>query len=161
MIIGTIMAVFMLVVARHYNPVEFTFRKQKFNCAEQAYQHSKATMFGDERVAAAILQATNPANQKYLAMNIRGFKANTWNNAKVILMKDIIHNKFSQHHQLAEQLCDTGDLHLGEASLRDTFYGTGLSLDHKYTTNKNKWQSNKLGRLLMAERTALVAAKNS
>ena len=38
---------------------------------------------------------------------------------------------------------------------------TGLSLNHKDTTNKNKWQSNKLGRLLMAERTALVAAKNS
>ena len=120
----------------NYYPVEFTFRNQKFNCAEQAYQHSKATMFGDERAAAAILQATDPANQKYLARNIRGFKANTWNNAKVKLMKDIIHNKFSQHHQLAEQLCDTGDLHLGEASLRDTFYGTGLSLNHQDTTIK-------------------------
>ena len=33
------------------------------------------TMFGDERAAAAILRATDPANQKYIARNIKGFKA--------------------------------------------------------------------------------------
>ena len=75
------------------------------------------------------------------------------------IMKAIVHNNFSQYSQLAEQFCDTGDLHLGETSLRDTFYDIVLSLNNKDTTNKTKWQTNKLGRLLMAGRTVL-AAKN-
>ena len=58
-------------------------------------------------------------------------------------MKDIIHCKFSQYLNLAKKLCDTGELHIGEAVVKVKYYGTGLSLHHKDTTSKDKWQTNK------------------
>ena len=49
---------------------------------------------------------------------------------------------------------------IGESIVRDKFYGTGLSLHHKDATDQNKWQQNKLGTMLMKERTVLKAALN-
>ena len=65
--------------------------------------------------------------------------------------------KFEQHPNLAKKLCETGDLHLGEAIEKDTFYDTGFSLMHKEATDQTKWKTNKLGELLMAERTVQQA----
>ena len=91
---------------------------------------------------------------------IKGFNVNTWNRAKVGLMKDMLHCKFEQHPNLAKKLCETGNLHLGEAIEKDTFYGTGFSLMHKEATNQTKWKINKLGELLMAQRTVQQAILN-
>ena len=133
--------------------VFITFKNQQYTSSEQAYQHSKALMFGDDRAASAILRSSDPAQQKFIARNIRAFNNRTWNTSKVALMKDILHCKFVQHPDIAKQLCSTGDLSLGEAIQRDSFYGIGMPLTHKQATDKNKWQTNKLGELLMAERT--------
>ena len=130
-----------------------TFRNQQYTSSEQAYQHSKALLFGDDRAASAILRSSDPAQQKFIARNIRAFNNRTWNTSKVALMKDILHCKFVQHPDIAKQLCSTGDLSLGEAIQRDNFYGIGMPLTHKQATDKTKWQTNKLGELLMAERT--------
>ena len=35
------------------------------------------------------------------------------------------------------------------------FYGTGFFLRHKDAANRTKWQQNKLGVMLMKERTAM------
>ena len=75
-------------------------------------------------------------------------------------MKDILHCKFSQNLSLAKKLCDTGELHIGEAIVKDKYYGTGLSLHHKDATNKDKWQTNKLGLMLMEERAVMKAILN-
>ena len=136
---------------------DINYQNQKYNSIEQCYQHSKAVMFGDNRAAASILRATDPGDQKFLARNIKGFNVNTWNRAKVGLMKDMLHCKFEQHPNLAKKLCETGDLHLGEAIEKDTFYGTGFSPMHKEATDQTKWKTNKLGELLMAERTVQQA----
>ena len=109
-------------------------------------------MFGDNRAAAAILRSSDPAQQKFLARNIRAFNNKTWNTSKVTLMKDILHCKFSQNLDIAKQLCATDNLFLGEAIHRDNFYGIGMPLIHKQATDKTKWQTNKLGKILMAER---------
>ena len=131
---------------------DFTFKKQKYTSSEQAYQHSKALMFGDNRAAAAILRSSDPVQQKFLTRNIRAFNNKTWNTSKVTLMKDILHCKFSQNLDIAKQLCATDNLFLGEAIHRDNFYGIGMPLTHKQATDKTKWQTNKLGEILMAER---------
>ena len=141
----------------NYYDCDINYQNQKYNSIEQCYQHSKAVMFGDNRAAASILRATDPGDQKFLARNIKGFNVNTWNRAKVGLMKDMLHCKFEQHPNLAKKLCETGDLHLGEAIEKDTFYGTGFSLMHKEATDQTKWKTNKLGELLMAERTVQQA----
>ena len=52
---------------------------------------------------------------------------------------------------------DTGDLHIGESIVKDKFYGTGFSLRHKDAADRTKWQQNKLGVMLMKERSAMRA----
>ena len=145
----------------NYYGCDITYQNRKFNSIEQCYQHSKAVMFGDTRAATAILRATDPGEQKFLAKNIRGFNINTWNRAKVGLMTDMLHCKFDQHPNLAKKLCETGNLYIGEAIQKDTFYGIGFSLTHKEATDRKKWKTNKLGELLMAERTVQQAALNT
>ena len=49
----------------------------------------------------------------------------------------------------------TGDLHIGEAIMNDHFYGIGMSLRDKSATDRTKWKQNKLGILLMTERSLL------
>ena len=73
-------------------------------------------------------------------------------------MKDLLHSKFSQHPDLAKKLCSTNDLLIGESIVK--FYGTGLSIGQKTAIDRTKWQQNKLGLMLMEERTALKAALN-
>ena len=80
----------------------------------------------------------------YIAKNIRGFNINTWNRAKVGLMTDMLHCKFDHHPNLAKKLCETGNLYIGEAIQKDTFYGIGFSLTHKEATDRKKWKTNKL-----------------
>ena len=41
--------------------------------------------------------------------------------------------------------------------MKDEFYGTGFSLRHKDAADRTKWQENKLGAMLMKERTAMRA----
>ena len=78
----------------NYYDCDINYQNQKYNSIEQCYQHSKAVMFGDNRAAASILRATDPGDQKFLVKNIKGFNVNTWNRAKVGLMKDMLHCKF-------------------------------------------------------------------
>ena len=134
-------------------PIEY--KKKQFNCVEQAYQHSKAVHFGDLKSAAAILRSKNPGHQKFLSHRITGFKPDQWNTVKEDIMKDIVHCKFSQHRDIAEKLCSTGDLHIGEAIMNGHFYGIGMSLRDKSATDRTKWKQNKLGILLMTERSLL------
>ena len=75
-------------------------------------------------------------------------------------MKDLLHCKFSQHLELAKKLCSTNDLLIGESIVNDKFYSIGLSSGEKTATDRTKWQQNKLGLMLMEERTALKAALN-
>ena len=110
-------------------PIEY--KKKQFNCVEQAYQHSKAVHFGDLKSAAAILRSKKPGHQKFLSHRITGFKPDQWNTVKEHIMKDIVHCKFSQHKDIAEKLCSTGDLHIGEAIMNDHLW-------HWYVTERQK-----------------------
>ena len=67
----------------------------------------------------------------------------------------LINCKFSQNPHLAEKLCATGTLQLGEAISYDNYWGTGLSIVSKNTTIQKHWGQNKLGKLLMKLRGTL------
>ena len=83
-----------------------------------------------------------------------------WKAARETIMKDLLHCKFSQRPELAKKLCSTNDLFIGESIVKDKFYGTGLSIGQKTATDRTKWQQNKLGLMLMEERTVMKAAMN-
>ena len=144
----------------NYFKCPVTYKERKFNCSEQAYQYSKATLFNDVASAEAIMRSSSPGHQKFIASKVSGFDHDKWKAAREPIMKDILHCKFSQNLNLAKKLCDTGELHIGEAIVKDKYYGTGLSLHHKDATNKDKWQTNKLGVMLMKERAAIKANLN-
>ena len=137
-----------------------TYKKKTFNCLEQGYQYAKAVLFNDIETADAILSASSPAKQKFLGSKVKGYVMQQWKTARETIMKDLLHSKFSQHPDLAKKLCSTNDLLIGESIVKDKFYGTGLSIGQKTAIDRTKWQQNKLGLMLMEERTALKAALN-
>ena len=133
------------------------YKDRVYNSSEQAYQHAKAVLFGDTSSAEAIMRSPRPAHQKFLASKVKGYVHDQWKTAREPIMKEIIHCKFSQNLEIAKKLCDTGDLHIGESIVKDKFYGTGFSLRHKDAADRTKWQQNKLGVMLMKERSAMRA----
>ena len=137
-----------------------TYKKKTFNCLEQGYQYAKAVLFDDIETADAILSASSPAKQKFLGSKVKGYVMQQWKTARETIMKNLLHSKFSQHPDLAKKLCSTNDLLIGESIVKDKFYGTGLSIGQKTAIDRTKWQQNKLGLMLMEERTALKAALN-
>ena len=131
------------------------YKNKTFNCVEQCYQYEKAMKFGDLKTATAILRSEDPADQKYLGKKISGFKPDQWSAVKENVMKEIVHCKFSQHDELSAKLCATRDLVIGEAIKNDNYYGIGMSLRDKNAVDRTKWQKNKLGKILVNERTTI------
>ena len=70
-------------------------------------------------------------------------------------MEELIRCKFTQNADLAEKLCNTGTLVLGEANSYDRYWGTGISIVSKNTMTQNQWGQNKLGKMLMKLRSTL------
>ena len=127
-----------------------------YNSVEQAYQHSKAVFFGDHRASSLILRSRCPTEIKALGRAIVGFEATRWDGAREKLMLEIIHQKFAQNPELKQKLCDTGTIHLAEATRSDDFFGTGLSITHPSCLQRGNWPGkNKLGEMLMDTRRDL------
>ena len=131
------------------------YKGKTFNCVEQCYQWSKATFFNDYKTARAIIGTKDPSRQKFLSKHISGFVKQKWHDKRDDLMEELINCKFSQNPHLAEKLCATGTLQLGEAISYDNYWGTGLSIVSKNTTIQKHWGQNKLGKLLMKLRGTL------
>ena len=126
------------------------FQNVKFSSLEQCYQWCKATLFDDDRTAHMIMKSTSPSEMKQLGRNVSGFDAAKWNRGKEQLMRNLVHEKFSQNHHLLQKLCSTGTLHLAECTQSDTYYGTGISISNPKCMQKNNWPGNNmLGIILM------------
>ena len=79
----------------------------------------------------------------------------------VTLMKALVLAKFSQNSTLKERLCDTGTMHLAEATKGDEHFGTGVALTNPSCFQKNNWNgSNKLGEALIDARRELKKRSN-
>ena len=123
---------------------------------EQGFQFGKATLFDDNRTASLILHSSNPYEIKQLGQQVSGFDAARWNQGRDKLMKALILAKFSQSASLKKTLCDTGTMHLAEATKGDGHYGIGVALTHPSCLQKTSWKgSNKLGEALMDARREL------
>lgn len=126
-----------------------------YNCAEQYMMAMKALTFEDNYTHALIMDSTNPSDQKAAGRLVRGFKADVWNKvAKDFVFKANL-AKFSDPN-LRQQLMDTGDREIVEASPTDKIWGIGLGMGDKNLTDKTKWQgTNWLGECIMDVREAL------
>uniref|UniRef100_A0A183BX07 DUF1768 domain-containing protein n=1 Tax=Globodera pallida TaxID=36090 RepID=A0A183BX07_GLOPA len=94
----------------------FTVDGLEFCCTEQFYMYYKATIFGDEGSAVAILRSRDPKAIKQFGAQIQLFDTALWR--KVMLIANW--KKFEQNPMLCQQLLfETGDALLVEASPSD------------------------------------------
>lgn len=119
-----------------------------FASVEHGFQAMKT--FDTEWIG-KIMEATTPGKAKRL-----GQKAPLrpdWEDAKMDVMKNLVHLKFKQHLNLREKLLATGDAELVEGNYwHDCFWG----VDDK--TGKGE---NHLGKILMAERDSWMPVEST
>lgn len=124
-----------------------------FYTAEQAFQHAKAKFQNKHLIANKILCTRNPREVKQLSKQIPNSK--DWIAKEEETMKAILRRKFQQNQGLADQLIDTGNKQLHEAT-SDPKWGTGAELASKALTETTWTGQDLLGSLLEQIREELV-----
>lgn len=128
-----------------------------YNCAEQFMMHKKALLFGDQAMAARILAAAKPHDQKRMGAAVKGFVEETWRTHRVAIVTTGNWAKFSQNEGLKRRLLQTGDAILAEANPRDAIWGIALAADDPRAQDPAQWQGeNLLGQILMDVRAKLA-----
>ena len=138
------------------HPSVFEVDGKTYNCCEQFYSSKKAKCFDDKYTENQVLASTNPSEMKFLGNNVKGYNRDIWSRQEKNVMIRGLQAKFSQNEDLSKKLLSTGETLLAEASLKDTFWGTGVGMFEKNAFQKNTWKGiNTLGSLLMEVRESL------
>jgi ribA/ribD-fused uncharacterized protein len=141
-------------VFSNFNPSEFKSNGMSFNCTEQFLWFNCAKLFKDEGIADALMRESDPGKQKALSRKISGFDNKMWSKAMEDIIETGVRDKFSQNPMLKDKLMATRGKALGEATKRNTVWGTGIDLHHKDALDTTKWSNNLLGKVLMKVRDA-------
>ena len=97
--------------------------KTVFASAEHAYQWFKAK---DEKTREWIRMAPYPRLAAIAGHGLFPYDVvSNWNENKVIIMRNVLLNKFSRNPFLADKLLETGDALLIEDSKTDSYWGIG------------------------------------
>ncbi|MEM0996052.1 MAG: NADAR family protein [Bacteroidota bacterium] len=139
-----------------WHPSNFVVEGQPFNCAEQYMMWGKAQLFGDAEIAAQILEAAQPRDQKALGRKVRNFDRTVWSkHAREIVYRGN-RAKFTQNPDLRKFLLATGDATIVEAAPNDAIWGIGISEEEARTTDPSAWPgTNWLGEILTKLREEL------
>lgn len=126
-----------------------------YNTAEQYMMHQKALLFSDSEIAAEILAAKTPREQKALGRQVRNFDGKVWNSNRLRIVTQGSYHKFVhslvEDENLKEKLLATGDTELIEASPTDRIWGIGFDSKNA-ERNRSRWGLNLLGKALMEAR---------
>ena len=140
-----------------FYPVEFTYKKQTYQTAEQAHAHRKAKGNNHLDIAKQILQQSNPRKCKQLAKGLT--TSQTWRDNEDSEIEGIQAAKFSIP-VLKNKLIETGNKTLVECT-GDRKWGCGCP----YNSNQRKektWQGqNKFGLAVMHRRDLLAAEQTT
>jgi hypothetical protein len=144
----------------NFYPVEFEISGHHFYWSEQAFMWLKALWFADHDLAQTLLLLAPPNNKpihaKKIGRTIKGFNEEEWAKVREECMFRACLAKFQQNVKLSEQLLNTGDRVLVEASPYDKIWGIGLAEDNADAQDPDKWQGlNLLGKVLMNVRHEL------
>jgi ribA/ribD-fused uncharacterized protein len=132
-----------------WHPSVFEWRGHRFLCAEQSMMYGKATLFGDEEIAARILQASTPKEHKALGRQVRGFEGSLWERERERIVYEGNHAKFTQNPALLAALLATAGTRLVEASPLDRIWGVGLAEEDPRIQDPSQWRGlNLLGEVL-------------
>ncbi|MFT5686940.1 MAG: ribA/ribD-fused uncharacterized protein [Myxococcota bacterium] len=135
---------------------EFVVDGVEYTCTEQFMMAEKARLFGDAEIRQQILDTESPRSHKSLGRKVRGFSDKRWkkNREEIVYQGNLA--KFSQNPDMLQQLLETGDRILVEASPLDRIWGIGLRGDDPRASDRKQWQGlNLLGKALMRVRRDL------
>ncbi len=136
---------------------DFTVKNITFNCGEQYMMYAKAMLFGDQEMAQKILAAKDPAEQKKLGRQVRGFDHSIWENRSAQILASGLMQKFKQHDDFKQLLLSTEGNILVEASKWDKIWGVGLDEKDPRILDPYQWQGeNRLGKVLTTVRETLL-----
>ncbi len=137
-------------------PAAFKVGGFRFATAEHYMMWRKATLFGDDEVAAKVLTASHPKQAKDFGRQVRGFSQAAWEAARYEIVVAGNTAKFSQHPELGRFLAGTGQRVLVEASPVDRVWGIGLAADDPRAALPRSWRGlNLLGFALADVRASL------
>ena len=110
---------------------------------------AKATLFGDNDIAARIMATNDPVLQKRLGAQVSGFDDEVWREWRIHIVYLANRAKFSQNAGALRQLRNTAPAMLVEANPRDWNWGNGLHIDDSANQDPDVWRgTNYLGRIL-------------
>jgi ribA/ribD-fused uncharacterized protein len=138
-------------------PAAFEVDGVGFASAEHYMMWRKAKLFGDDAVAARVLDAAHPNAAKTLGRQIAGFDEETWVRERfgIVVAGNIA--KFDAHDDLRAFLLGTGDRVLVEASPLDRVWGIGMAATDASADEPVLWRGrNLLGFALMRARFELA-----
>ncbi len=143
-------------VFSQWHPTSFTADGAKFVCAEQYMMAAKAILFGDQENARLIMASDDPAVQKRIGAQVRGFDEAIWHRWRYHIVHRANFEKFAQNAGALRQLRNTAPTMLVEANPRDWNWGNGLHIDDPNNQDPNMWRgTNFLGRILTLIRQEL------
>jgi len=136
----------------------FEHEGMRFPTAEHWMMHGKASLFGDEEMAAAILKCRTSWQAKEYGRRVRGFDAAVWDAhaQDIVVAGNLL--KFRQHPRFGAWLISTAPAILAEASPTDELWGIGLSESDRTAGDPRRWPGrNLLGFALMRVREILAS----
>ncbi|MDO6561878.1 NADAR family protein [Amphritea sp. 1_MG-2023] len=113
---------------------------------EHYYQAMK---FADTEYAEQIRQAASPAEAMKLGKSKQHNKRKDWDKVKVTVMTRGTYIKCRTYPEIAQQLLDSGDIHIADLSQYDYFWGSGRDMRG----------NNAFGQMLMEIRNKLTAER--
>lgn len=116
--------------------------------------YHKALTFNDKDSADAILKAGNCRKAKALGRAVEDYVEAEWAEQRERVMFDGCLLKFRQHPNLKQQLLDTGEQELVEASPFDRIWGIGFKAEDA-GKKRYEWGMNLLGKCLTEVRKRL------
>ncbi|MGC5328305.1 NADAR family protein [Brevibacillus sp. SYSU BS000544] len=133
-----------------------------FSSAEQAMVYGKALLFKDIEIAAQILSANEPREQKRLGRHVKNFDRSIWESHCKQIVYEANKAKFSQNPELLTALLHTGETTLVEASPDDAIWGIGLAEEDPRAKHRSQWKgTNWLGEILTQLREELKRSATS
>lgn len=134
----------------------FVHQGIQYNCSEQFMMYSKAMLFKDVDVAEMIMEQSHPRKQKFLGRQVRGYDDYIWMAECENIMIPSLVSKFQQDTYSLNELLDSGDKIIVEASPYDKIWGIGMYAHDPRAIDPDKWEGeNKLGKVLMKARDVI------
>lgn len=116
----------------------------EFVTCEQYMMYQKAVFFGDQEIADRILKTDSPKEQKELGRMVKNFNKNRWDNVGFNFVYRGNYAKFSQNDDLYDELMNTDNRILVEASPSDQIWGIGMAEHEKGIENPKNWKGQNL-----------------